>query len=74
MSGPPSGVKEKMPLKPSSISALAQGRQEVLAVLPGGHEVFQGEVQPGGHAVLGHLLGADPAAARPCPPAWGGGA
>ncbi len=59
MSGPPSGVKEKMPLKPSSICGVAQRGQQVLAVLPRGQEVFQGELEAGGHAVVGHFLCGD---------------
>jgi hypothetical protein len=34
----------------------AQRRQQVLAVLPRGQEVFQREVQAGGHAVVRHFL------------------
>ncbi|MGX1162891.1 hypothetical protein RKD54_003800 [Pseudarthrobacter sp. SLBN-100] len=45
-----------MPLNPSSIAELRSAGQQVLAVLPSGQEVFQGEIQAGGHAVIRHFL------------------
>ena len=55
ISGPPSGVKEKIPLKPSSTLAAAQRRQQLTALLPDLDEVVLGEGQHRRHGGGGDI-------------------